>query len=227
MPVDRRAAIQLGLLLMAVPAQYLFTKFMSTTDSQRSYALRNLVNDASVFQEKYLSWKTWKRWCTDLLNSVSSLSESDDPSLDDPQGESPALEVLKYKDPEGHFAASTQPRSPRPPNVKYRIGQVIRHKIWGYRGVIVGWDPKCRAPADWIKQMHDKDKPEWRDMPNYSILVDTRDRLTPQLTYVPEENFEIITNMKIMHPGIDEYFEGFDGAQYLPRPWMKVVYPHD
>lgn len=64
----------------------------------------SLVNDASVFQEKYLSWKTWKRWCTDLLNSVSSISESDDPSLDDPQGESPALEVLKYKDPEGHFA---------------------------------------------------------------------------------------------------------------------------
>jgi hypothetical protein len=30
-----------------------------------------------------------------------------------------------------------------------------------------------------------------------------------------------------MHPGIEDYFEGFDGAQYLPRPWMKVVYPHD
>jgi len=27
-------------------------------------------------------------------------------------------------------------------------------------------------------------------MPNYSILVDTRDRLTPQVTYVPEENLE-------------------------------------
>lgn len=34
-------------------------------------------------------------------------------------------------------------------------------------------------------------------MPNYSILVDTRDRLTPQLTYVPEENIEVISNMKV------------------------------
>jgi hemimethylated DNA binding protein len=24
--------------------------------------------------------------------------------------------------------------------VKYRIGQVVKHKRWGYRGVIVGWD---------------------------------------------------------------------------------------
>lgn len=223
MPVDRRAAIQLGLLLMAVPAQYLFTKFMSTTDSQRSHAIRNLVNDAATFKEKYLSWKSWKQWCTDILGSMSS----DDPNVDDLQGESPALEVILYKDPQGYFAASAQPRSPRPPNVQYRIGQVIKHKVWGYRGVIIGWDPKCRAPEEWIKQMHREDKPEWRNMPNYSILVDTRDRLTPQVTYVPEENLEVISNMKIMHPGIEDYFEGFDGAQYLPRPWMKVVYPHD
>jgi hemimethylated DNA binding protein len=35
-------------------------------------------------------------------------------------------------------------------------------------------------------------------MPNYSILVDTRDRLTPQVTYVPEENLEVISNMKVL-----------------------------
>ncbi|KAJ8315185.1 hypothetical protein KUTeg_007335 [Tegillarca granosa] len=79
-------------------------------------------------------------------------------------------------------SASLEPRTPRPPEVKYRIGQVIRHKIWGYRGVIIGWDPKLR---------------HWRDMPNYSILVDIRDRMTPQMTYIPEENIEIISNMKI------------------------------
>lgn len=30
-----------------------------------------------------------------------------------------------------------------------------------------------------------------------------------------------------MHPGIENYFEGFDGAQYIPRPWLKAVFPHD
>lgn len=43
------------------------------------------------------------------------------------------------------ISASTEPRSPRPPEVRYRVGQVIRHKIWGYRGVIVAWDPQARV----------------------------------------------------------------------------------
>ena len=34
-------------------------------------------------------------------------------------------------------------------------------------------------------------------MPNYSILVDTRDRLAPQVTYVPQENIEVIVNTQV------------------------------
>ena len=44
-----------------------------------------------------------------------------------------------------HAAGSTEPRSPREPHIKFRVGQVIQHKKWGYRGVIVGWDPVARV----------------------------------------------------------------------------------
>lgn len=30
-----------------------------------------------------------------------------------------------------------------------------------------------------------------------------------------------------MHPAIDNYFESFDGAQYIPRPWLQALYPQD
>jgi len=36
--------------------------------------------------------------------------------------------------------------------VKFRIGQVIRHKIHGYRAVIIGWDETARAPEQWLKE---------------------------------------------------------------------------
>ena len=39
----------------------------------------------------------------------------------------------------------------------------------------------------------------WRKQPNYSVLVDTRDRLSPQITYVPQENIDIIVNMQVTH----------------------------
>ena len=32
---------------------------------------------------------------------------------------------------------------------------------------------------------------EWKEQPNYAVLVDTRDRPAPQLTYVPQENIEV------------------------------------
>ena len=43
------------------------------------------------------------------------------------------------------FLGSSEVRSPRPKEVMYRVGQVIRHKKWGYRGVIVGWDATARV----------------------------------------------------------------------------------
>ena len=76
---------------------------------------------------------------------------------------------MKYREKKekGHFATSTKPRINRSnPEIKYRIGQVIKHKRWGYRAVIVGWDQKAHAPEQWIKQMHDG-HPDWKSQPNY------------------------------------------------------------
>lgn len=52
------------------------------------------------------------------------------------------------------FSGSLEPRDPRPPYIKFRVGDVIRHKIHGYRGVIVGWDAKAVAPKSWLEKMH-------------------------------------------------------------------------
>ena len=71
-------------------------------------------------------------------------------------GECIAFEVLKYREKreKGAFASSTKPRTNRSkPEIKYRIGQVIKHKRWGYRAVIVGWDQQANAPEEWIKQV--------------------------------------------------------------------------
>lgn len=230
------AVLQLGLLMLAIPAQYLLMKYTEVPDvQQRNSALRRLLSSAVGFKAKYLSWQTWQKWCIDMFGKVQSMRQrgTGQAGVGQPnsgqttQGESPATEVLQFRDPNGYFAGSTDIRSPRPSNIKYRIGQVVKHKTWGYRGVIIGWDPVAKAPDNWLREMHPADKHHWRTMPNYAILVDTRDRQSPQRTYVPEENIEIISNSKIIHPELDDYFEQFDGAQYLPRPWLLSVYPHD
>ncbi|XP_064628379.1 uncharacterized protein LOC135487980 [Lineus longissimus] len=222
MPVDRRTFFQLSLLVLAVPTQFLISKYWISTQSQRNYAIKDIVKTAAGFSDKYLSWQSWKTWCEGLISGQSDASSSSRG-----QGESPAVDVIKQKEPEGYFASSPTPRSPRPSHVKFRVGQVIRHKRWGYRGIIIGWDETAKAPESWLQQNHPPGKGHWRQHPNYSVLVDTRDRMQPQTTYVAEENMDVVSDTKVIHPEIDDYFENYDGAQYIPRPWLREVYPRD
>ncbi|KAL4233123.1 hypothetical protein ACF0H5_007808 [Mactra antiquata] len=147
--MDRRAGLQLGVLLLAVPVQYLISQWMFTTESQRSYAIRSFINEANGFKDEYFTWKSWRKWCERILHGVAYMDNQDDPN-----GESPAVEVINRLDPNGYFGRSVEPRSYRPPEVKFRVGQVIKHKLWGYRGVIVGWDELARAPEHWIRNNH-------------------------------------------------------------------------
>ncbi len=52
------------------------------------------------------------------------------------------------------FLASPSIRSPRSEYVKFRVGQVIRHKLYGYRAVIIGWDEIASAPDEWLNEHH-------------------------------------------------------------------------
>jgi len=181
------------------------------------------VTQITEIRENWLRVEPWRKWCWGFMHL--RLRDLLDPYAD-PLGECPAVEVFRLRDKNGYFGQSTEPRDVRPPHIQFRVGQVIKHKKWGYRGVIIGWDEKARAPQEWLAQMH-QDNDRWQHQPNYAILVDTRDRAAPQITYVPQENIEVVKHTKILHPNVEDYFENFDGSQYLPRPWLRSIYTRD
>lgn len=53
---------------------------------------------------------------------------------------SPAVEVIEYQEKNGFFGMSLQPRTERPYHLRFRVGQVVRHRTLGFRAVIYGWD---------------------------------------------------------------------------------------
>lgn len=115
-------------------------------------------------------------------------------------------------------------RDPRPPHIKYRVGDIVHHEN-GFRGVIVGWDEKEFAPEKWLRQVRGKNRD--KEQPNYAVLIDTRSRLIPQLAYVMESNLSR-SKGKIIHPLINKYFEGMeDETRYRPRPLLRKYYPND
>jgi len=213
---------------MCVPIQYFAVEYMGSSEVSRTYAISQLVDEISRFQTQWFAIDPWRKWCISLINTISEAGGSRGGQFDsdDELGESPAVEVFKYREKNGYFAQGPEKRDPKPPEVTYRVGQVIKHKRWDYHGVIIGWDTTAKAPPEWLKDMHGSNH-HWKDQPNYAVLVDTRDRQAPQVTYVPQENLQVIRNKRILHPALDEYFEQYDGAQYLPRPWLRALYPRD
>ena len=65
---------------------------------------------------------------------------SDSPST--PPSCSTSSDAVKESD---YFAGSQDPRDPRPPHVKFYVGQVVKHVRYGYYGVIVGWDEVAKV----------------------------------------------------------------------------------
>ncbi len=95
---------------------------------------------------------------------------------------------------------------------KFEPGQLIHHRRYDYRGVIVKVDDHCRAPNAWYKR--NQTQPS-REQPWYHVLVDQG-----QETYVAEENLELDTHEEmVQHPLVDQIFPVFmNGRYYLHCP---------
>jgi len=132
MPIQREH-VQLAALFLCVPAQLLISQYMGSTEANRTYAISQLVGQWTHIRESWLRVESWKSWCTRLLNLKMRDIMLDPLGLMDPLGECPAVEVFKFRDKDGYFGQSPEPRDARPPHVQFRVGQVVKHKRWGYR----------------------------------------------------------------------------------------------
>jgi len=89
------------------------------------------------------------------------------------------------------------------------IGQVIHHKKFDYRGVIIDVDAEFEGSEEWYQQVALSRPP--KDKPWYHVLVHNSN----QLTYVAERHLEQDgSNEAINHPAIDMYFDGFENGVY-------------
>ncbi|KAK9903275.1 hypothetical protein WJX75_001714 [Coccomyxa subellipsoidea] len=133
--------------------------------------------------------------------------------------------------------SNRQFRRPSNGSVQYRVGEIIEHKRYGYRGVIFGWDPSCTAGDDWIAQMNVDALPGGRNQPFYHVLVDIGSRPN-QSTYVAQENINRYADMPIAravhpeainHPEVGRYFEGLKllATRYTPKAYLHFRYPDD
>jgi len=100
---------------------------------------------------------------------------------------------------------------------KFTIGQLIQHRLFGYRGVIYEVDPIFMLSEQWYQQMAKSCPP--KDEPWYHVLVDN----AIHTTYVAQQNLIADPYTEpVKHPGVDQLFERFeDGIYYLRQRHLQ------
>ena len=95
---------------------------------------------------------------------------------------------------------------------KFFLGQVVRHRLFNYRGVIFDVDPVFSGSEDWYQQVARSRPP--KDQPWYHVLVSEADHTT----YVAERNLDADpSGLPVEHPELEQFFSGFDSGRYTLR----------
>jgi len=98
---------------------------------------------------------------------------------------------------------------------KFSIGQVVRHRLFSFRGVIFDVDPEFVNTDEWYEAIPADVRPR-KDQPFYHLLAENSE--TEYVAYVSEQNLlEDDTGEPVRHPQIREMFEKKPDGRYLPR----------
>ncbi|XP_063242172.1 uncharacterized protein LOC134542132 isoform X3 [Bacillus rossius redtenbacheri] len=141
--LSRREALQLGTLLLCVPAQYLLLVSVPSV-LECTHAVLQATSALRAVRSSLLGW----------MFPLTGAGGEDGAEAQ----ESPAIEVLQLRERAGHWASSPEPRLLRPSHLLYRVGQAVRHRALGFRAVVVGWDLRAKAPETWLRNQHRGDQ---------------------------------------------------------------------
>ena len=110
----------------------------------------------------------------------------------------------------------TPPPSIRIPSARFAIGEVVRHRLFDFRGVIFDVDPEFANSEEWYEAIPEDIRPP-RDQPFYHLLAENEE--SSYIAYVSQQNLLPDTGGgPVDHPAIQGLFEGYDEGRYRLRP---------
>ncbi|HWW66256.1 MAG TPA: heat shock protein HspQ [Sphingomonadaceae bacterium] len=100
-------------------------------------------------------------------------------------------------------------------HARFAIGDVVRHRLFAFRGVIFDVDPVFANTDEWYEAIPEDARPR-KDQPFYHLLAENAD--SNYVAYVSQQNLEHDeSDEPIDHPAISGIFEGFRGGRYALR----------
>ncbi len=98
---------------------------------------------------------------------------------------------------------------------KFGVGQVVRHRVYPFRGLIFDIDPIFANTEEWWLSIPEEMRPR-KDQPFYHLYAENAE--TTYLAYVSEQNLLADdSNEPLRHPDIPEYFVKDKQGRYRLR----------
>ncbi len=97
---------------------------------------------------------------------------------------------------------------------QFSIGQVVRHRLFPFRGVIFDVDPSFNNTDEWWESIPEEVRPR-KDQPFYHLLAENEEIVYE--AYVSEQNLLVDDSGEpVRHPLVKEMFGTFRGTYYEP-----------
>lgn len=97
-------------------------------------------------------------------------------------------------------------------DAQFRIGEVVRHKFFPFRGVIFDVDPTFNNTEEWWQSIPANVRPR-KDQPYYHLLAENEEN--SYIAYVSEQNLvHDDSGEPVDHPQVVEMFSELQGSFY-------------
>jgi heat shock protein HspQ len=97
---------------------------------------------------------------------------------------------------------------------RYNIGDVVRHRVFPFRGVVFDIDPVFNNTEEWWLSIPEEIRPR-KDQPYYHLLAENEE--TEYVAYVSEQNLLPDNSRKpLRHPQIQGMFKLRKDGSYQP-----------
>jgi heat shock protein HspQ len=95
---------------------------------------------------------------------------------------------------------------------KFQIGQVVKHRVFPFRGVIFDVDPVFANTEEWWESIPAEMRPR-KDQPFYHLLAENAE--TSYIAYVSEQNLlPDETGKPVRHPQVKQLFGELENGHY-------------
>ncbi len=141
------------------------------------------------------------------------------------------MTVIDFTPPAGPESANPVPGTPAADTVqhasvanpaaiaRFGIGEVVRHKLFPFRGVIFDVDPEFANSEEWWEAIPENVRPR-KDQPYYHLLAENDE--SAYVAYVSQQNL-IHDDLAepVQHPAVAQMFAAFEDGRYILRPEVR------